>query len=85
MDWDRKFPLERGPNEGGELIDEPNEAPNGECELPAACGDGPAPCDCDGPPPLPPPRDPNGNVGEMEKVEPPNVNDGPPPWPVNMP
>lgn len=47
------------------MIDEPNEALNGDCE-PL----GPL-CDCE-----PPVSEPKGRDGEMEKVDPPKVNDG---------
>lgn len=86
---ERKGELERGPNEGGELMEEPKEALKGECELPACCGPGPEPAICGcccWDEPEPPVSEPNGNEGEMEKVEPPRVNDGPPPdWPANKP
>ena len=81
IDWDKYGELDSGPNEGGELIEEPNEALNGECE-PWPCG---PPwfgemepccccccCCCDEPP-----SEPNGNEGEIENVEPPKLNDGP--------
>lgn len=57
-------PLESGPNDDGELIEEPNEALNGECEAPEAC------C-CEGPD-----MEPNGNDGEIENVDPPKLKDG---------
>lgn len=61
--------LDRDPNEGGELIEDPNEAPKGdECDALAIGCD-----DCEGPPPD---SEPKGNVGDMEKVDPPRLNDG---------
>lgn len=90
IDCDRKGELESGPNDGGELIDEPNEALNGECELAPACG--PTPdwppwgCCCWPAPASAPLSEPNGKLGEMEKVEPPSVNEGAPAdWPEKRP
>lgn len=65
MDCGKNGALDSGPNEDGELIDEPNEALNGECEpLDEGCG-----CEA-------PPNEPNGSEGEIENVEPPKLNDG---------
>ena len=64
------------------MIDEPNEALNGECEFaacmaPICCGP-PPPC-CAGPAAAddeePPLSAPNGSDGDMEKVEPPKLNE----------
>lgn len=63
------------------MIEEPNEALNGECEPPAGAGPtpgaGPEACACCEPPP---PSEPNGKDGEIENVEPPKLNEGPD-WP----
>lgn len=90
IDCERKGELERGPNEGGELMEEPKEALKGEWEpapipwlgaaWPNCCGGG-GPCwacccgccCCCW-------KEPKGNEGEIEKVEPPKLNEGPD-WP----
>lgn len=71
-DW-KNGPLEKAPNEGGELIEDPYELLKGE---PAWCIGGCWACCCCCDAPEPPPSEPNGNDGEMEKVEPPKVNEG---------
>lgn len=48
------------------MIEEPNEALNGECEPLGGA------CDCD----EPLVNEPNGNDGDIENVEPPKLNDG---------
>lgn len=59
--------FESEPNEGGELIEEPNEPPNGDDALAIGCcwpTDGGADIE------------PNGIEGLIEKVEPPKLNEG---------
>lgn len=65
IDCCKKGALESGPNEDGELIEDPKEALNGECEPPLGA------CDCE-----PLPNEPNGSDGEIENVDPPKLNDG---------